>query len=363
MSTILVLKAALNSQKTFLKDLQASDEPDKLLVEKYTQAIADLKDSIIEMVTTPCVKEEVAPNLNVHPSLADYSRANLNAALIAKLPSFTGVDPEAVGSFITMVKQVKIATELSDTDLLPTIKGRLSPNPFRTLEQHEVNNGPVTTLEEFYDFLKTNWSLHLSIFQLLETCYTLKKQTDESWSVFNSRVMTNLTKVKIAHPEFCSKGGKKTPTADDVFSLLQTHMVLNNINANCPDMFRALTVEQTSLQSPAMLAQRAQTLQTQGLFQPLASVLYGSTPENNRYFSKGKNPPWYRNKKKKNPQDIKGEASEGGLSGKPKESGSALCDGRDNGDTEKSQPMALLASTHWKVPNFESSDDEFANNE
>ena len=79
-------------------------------------------------------------------------------------------------------------------------------------------------------------------------------------------VMTDLTKVKIAHQEFCSKEGKKTPTAHDVFSLLQTHMVLNNVNATCPDIFRALTVEQTSMQSPAILAQRAQTLQTQGLF-------------------------------------------------------------------------------------------------
>jgi hypothetical protein len=125
------------------------------LVDKYTKEIANLKDIIVDMVTTPCVMKGVTPNLSVHPRLADYSRANLNAALIGKLPAFTGVDPDAIGSFITKVKQVKIATEL-----------RLSPNPFRTLQQHEANNGPVTTLVEFYDFLKSNWSLHLTVFQL-----------------------------------------------------------------------------------------------------------------------------------------------------------------------------------------------------
>ena len=364
MSSILELKATLNSQQAFLRDLQATDEPDQSLVNKYTKEIADLKDRIVDMVTTPYVMEGVTPNLSVHPSLADYSRANLNAALIGKLPAFTGVDPDAVGSFITKVKQVKIATELSDKDLLPTIKGRLSPNPFRTLEQHEANNGPVTTLVEFYDFLKSNWSLHLSVFQLVETCYSLKKQADESWSVFNSRVMTSLTKVKIAHQEFCSKRDKKTPTADDVFSLLQTHMVLNNINTNCPDMFRALTVEQTSLQSPAILAQKAQTLQTQGLFQPSASVLYGSAPGNNRHFSRGKSQPWHHNnnKKKKDPKDDKGKTSNGKPSGKPKESGYAKHDGHGKGDrSRKPRPMTLLSSSHWRVP--ESSDDEFSKNE
>ena len=133
MSSILELKATLNSQQAFLRDLQATDEPDQSLVNKYTKEIADLKDRIVDMVTTPYVMEGVTPNLSVHPSLADYSRANLNAALIGKLPAFAGVDPDAVGSFITKVKQVKITTELSDKDLLPTIKGRLSPNPFRTL--------------------------------------------------------------------------------------------------------------------------------------------------------------------------------------------------------------------------------------
>ena len=262
MSSIVELKCQLDSQKSFLSDLEDADPINQGLITKCKSTIATLTENIVNLAVSQETNVEVT-SLTANASFADYSRATLNAAMISKLPNFTGSDPEAVGSFITKLKQLKIATELSDKDLLPVIKGRFSPNAFRILEQHESRSGVVSTLEGLYEFLKSNWSLHLSVFQLLETCYSLKKEPDESWSVFNSRVMTNLNKVRMAHQEFCSRDSKREPTAGDVYSLLQTHMVLNNINTTCPDMFRALTVEQPALQSPAKLAQRAQTLQTQ----------------------------------------------------------------------------------------------------
>jgi hypothetical protein len=151
MSSIVELKCQLDSQKSFLSDLEDADLINQGLITKRKSTIATLTENIVNLAVSQETNVEVT-SLTANASFADYSRATLNAAMISKLPNFTGSDPEAVGSFITKLKQLKIATELPDRDLLPVIKGRFSPNAFCILEQHESRSGVVSTLEGLYEF-------------------------------------------------------------------------------------------------------------------------------------------------------------------------------------------------------------------
>ena len=238
--------------------------PDMSLIKSYEVKIAALKEELIteaiRVAETPTI-DPLDSKYSQKGSYFDaYSKAQLNANLVSQLPNFSGTNPEEVSNFITRCKQLQRSTDMNEKVLISIIKGKFGPNAFRTLEQFEAEI-PITTLEALYAFIKSNWSLHLSVFQLLESTYALDKKSEEGWPTFNSRLQSSFSKVKFAHNEFVRNSlDVAKPTIDDVFYLLQSHVIMNRLHRSNEDLYRVITCEQSSLKTPTILSQRVQTL-------------------------------------------------------------------------------------------------------
>ena len=283
MSKVLALDLKISFCKELITSAQDADMPDMLLIKSYEVKIAALKEELIteaiRVAETPTI-DPLDSKYSQKGSYFDaYSKAQLNANLVSQLPHFSGTNPEEVSNFITRCKQLQRSTYMNEKVLISIIKGKFGPNAFSTLEQFEAEI-PITTLEALYAFIKSNWSLHLSVFQLLESTYALDKKSEESWPTFNSRLQSSFSKVKFAHNEFVRNSlDVAKPTIDDVFDLLQSHVIMNRLHRSNEDLYRVITCEQSSLKTHTILSQRVQTLETQGLYQS-SSVLYNNSAQN-----------------------------------------------------------------------------------
>ena len=356
MSAVLLIQGKID----LLKELVSACNDDAFK-ESYNDRIVALKELLITVAVNEAEKPSFDPAL-VNKSQPDdyfdqYSKAQLNANLLAQLPSFSGNNPGEVNTFVTRCKQLQRATEIQESTLVRIVKGKFGANAFRTLEQFEESNKPVETLEELYAFMRTNWSLHLSVFQLLESVYLIDKKPEDSWPKYNSILQSAFAKVKFAHVEFVRTSLQvDKPTTDHVFDLLQSHVLMNRLHQSNEDLYRVITCEQSSLKTPTLLSQRAQTLETQGLYKN-SSVMFNQSGQNRngqgngktkKKKGKGKVPQLEeaKPKGKKSSQDHKSK-------GTPTQSGR-----RDESRDNRSRfPLSLLSSTHWAL-----SDDEQSKN-
>ena len=316
---------------------------------KYEKDIADKKAELIQAAVDAAMNPVTA---GPTPSVVDYGSYHLNLSLINTLPIFKGVDPGEVANFSTKVKQISSSTGMSDQDIIRLVKGKLSTNCYRTMEQFETSTGkPIATLEEFYNFLSNNWGQQLSCLQLLEGAFSLRRKSDETWPVFNSRIQTSLSRVKVAHKEFLRSESKEL-SADQVFELFQSYMVMTNIAAGSQDLYRVLTQGIGSLKNPGLLSQRAAILKTQGHFTQ-AQVLFsdkkkksGRGYHGSRNNYKGKSS-WSNSKDK--PVHSKDAANKSNDKTKGKSSSQGDKPGSNFSWANKA-PLSLMASSHWSYP-------------
>ena len=369
----------LNERIVLLRELSeaitGTEATDVALKASYEEKLDKLQKEFTKVALDSAIKEtEKSVAISVSDSkikpedtyFDQYSKAQLNANLLAQLPAFSGNAPGEVATFVTRCKQLQRSTEIKEETLVRIVKGKFGANAFRSLEQFEEGNGQIKTLEELYAFMRTNWSLHLSVFQLLEATYAIEKKPEDSWPKFNSILQSSLAKVKFAHSEFVRNSlNVDKPSTDHVFDLLQSHLLMNRLHGSNEDLYRVITCEQSSLKTPTILSQRAQTLETQGLYRS-SSVMFnksgqnhsgqGRTSANKKFKGKGKASDSQEDKPKQ--QKPKDSNSKDVRSKNLKSKGNSHGDRRDESKDNRSRfPLSLLSSTHWAL-----SDDEQSKN-
>lgn len=294
MTTIIELKAQISILETLKTDSSDSNQQVELKAR-----IMDIKLAIAELAMNAPLATAIVENPQAQ--VLDYKKIQLTTAQVAGIPKFSGTSPDEVSSFITRLKQLKSSCHLDDDEVILHAQGKLSPPAYRSFEQFQAVEGSITTLGEFINFIKKTWGAQLSVFQLLETAFNVTRKTDENWLQYNTRVNINMNKVKIAHSEFVRTPGSTSGvvSADQVFQLFQSAIVLSSINKHSQELYRVLTQEAASLKTPNVLAARAATLETQGHFVG-NDVMYSGNHngrDGNRN-SQGKKPHHYHRSKK-----------------------------------------------------------------
>ena len=149
---------------------------------------------------------------------------------VATIPIFSGNNPDEVSAFLTRLRQLKVCCNIPDNEVIMHARGKVSPPVYRSLEQYEISNGTLATLEQFNSFIKEGYGDKLSVYQLLQSCCDLPRNSGESWLQYNIRINVAISKVKNAYSEFIRDRSKpdSSVSTDQVYDLFQSSILLAN---------------------------------------------------------------------------------------------------------------------------------------
>ncbi|CAG5112176.1 Oidioi.mRNA.OKI2018_I69.chr2.g6419.t1.cds [Oikopleura dioica] len=132
----------------------------------------------------------------------------------------------------------------------------------------------ITTSDELKQAITATYGSHSNIFQRLEEFFSKRKSYKTSFPQYQSELEASLTSIATIHKEWLrrraslSRNGSEeqkvfAPSYDDCLELINFLKILTEVRTQDESLFRAISIELTSITSPAQLATRAEQIRQQ----------------------------------------------------------------------------------------------------
>lgn len=238
----------------------------------YTALCNDLKaaeQAVIEYnLANPTV--DVKPQVVHAPANEDaFREASLMTSYITSL-KFSGRSEEDCSNLLTKVKAIqKACPSTSFISIWNSIQPCLPASIIRTLAGKSI-----TKIEELKHAITTTYGSHSNIFQRLEEFFSKRKSYKTPFTQYQSELEGSLTSIATVHKEWLrrraslSRNGEGeqnafSPSYDDCIELINFLKLLTEVRSQDESLFRAISIELTSITSPAQLATRAEQIRQQ----------------------------------------------------------------------------------------------------
>lgn len=214
------------------------------------------------------------PTADVKPTIVNAPMANENAFREAPLMTsyitslkFSGRSDEDCSNLLTKIKAISRACpSISFMEIWNAVQPCLPASIIRTLA-----GKTITTSEELKQAITTTYGSHSNIFQRLEEFFSKRKSYKTSFPQYQSELEASLNSIATVHKEWLrrraslSRNGNEelkvfAPSYDDCLELINFLKILTEVRTQDESLFRAISIELTSITSPAQLATRAEQI-------------------------------------------------------------------------------------------------------